>query len=161
MPRKSTERKSPPKVPPRQKTSLNLCQERFCYEYLVDMDRAAAYIRAGYEAQDEVSAYRHACRLLRKVEVKELLDRLQGQRVDRLEVDGDWAVTRWKMVYQDAWRRGDLKNAIAALVNISKYLGLYEKHNLQRKYTQEDLERLKGELEQAGMDFKWVNFSEN
>ncbi len=148
-------------VIPEKRSSLNKKQEQFCYEYIRDMDRTRAYVDAGYATTDNTSAYISATRLLKKREVQELIDTLQNKKLNRLEIDSDWTILRWKVIYLEGMHRGDLASASTALKEIGKYLGLYEKHNSQKKYSQEDVDKLKAELEAAGMSFKWVNFSEN
>ena len=58
-------------------------QERFCREYLVDLNGSKASIRAGYAAR---SAHVTASRLLRNPKVAARIAELQAETAKRLEV---------------------------------------------------------------------------
>jgi phage terminase small subunit len=62
------------------KNQLTLQQQRFCEEYLVDGNASLAYIRAGYKANNKSSAGASACRLLKKPNVANEIDRLRRER---------------------------------------------------------------------------------
>lgn len=149
---------------PRQYKVLTDRQRLFIYEYLVDMDPSAAYIRAGYEdSGNKASIYTSACRLLKNAKVMEEIDRLQVERLNKLGIDAEWAIIRFKLIYLEAMKRRELSNACRALENIGKHLGIYEKDNKQKtSYSEADLEKLKQELKEAGFTFDRINFaSEN
>ncbi len=150
--------------PPRPSRTLNLKQERFVAEYLVCLDAGEAYKAAGYDvASDEVAASAGR-RLLRNVAVMNAINDAQLERQGRLHLDGDRLVERLHVLYMTAQARGDLSAAVTALREIGKLLGCYEKNHSQKKYTRDDLDRLKKELEAAGMDFtakNWPGPSEN
>lgn len=55
--------------------SLNPKQQRFCEEYVVDLNATQAAIRAGYS---EKTASQQGERLLRNVEIKSCIQKLQG-----------------------------------------------------------------------------------
>jgi phage terminase small subunit len=61
-------------------------QERFCREYLVDLNGTQAAIRAGYSPK---TANEQAARLLAKVNVIDRLSGLQAKREQRVEVKAD------------------------------------------------------------------------
>ena len=71
--------------------ALNAKQERFVEEYLVDLNATQAAIRAGYS---EKTAYSMGQRLLKHVEVAQLLAEAQAKRSERVQVDADWVLTR-------------------------------------------------------------------
>ncbi|WP_411975943.1 terminase small subunit [Sulfitobacter faviae] len=71
--------------------ALNAKQERFVEEYLVDLNATQAAIRAGYS---EKTAYSMGQRLLKHVEVAQLLADAQAKRSERVQVDADWVLTR-------------------------------------------------------------------
>ena len=71
--------------------TLNPKQERFCLEYLADLNATQAAIRAGYSAK---TAYSQGQRLLKNVEVAPRLTQLVTERNGRLKVDGDWVLRR-------------------------------------------------------------------
>ena len=147
--------------PTRQKQQRLLPRQvRFVREYLIDLSPADAYIRSGYEVTDRKSAYTLACRLMKNPQILEAIDQQQHGMLNRLEIDADWAILRFKAVFLLAMNKGDLANACVALRNIGQHLGLYERDNKQKvqQYTQADLDRLKSELTEAGFDFTRINF---
>lgn len=71
--------------------SLNPKQERFCQEYIIDLNATQAYIRAGYS---ENGAGQGAERMLKNVEVYARVEELQKARIEKLQVNQDWVVLR-------------------------------------------------------------------
>ncbi len=134
---------------------LTLRQQRFVREYLIDLNATSAYERAGYRVANEQVAASCAHKLLRNAEIREAVDRAQCGRLDRLELDADWVVIRFKQIYLRAMSERDFGAAIKALDNIGKFLGIYERHQHQ-KYGLADIDRLKRELEEVGVDFERV-----
>jgi phage terminase small subunit len=65
---------------------MNPKQQRFCQEYLVDLNGTQAATRAGYSFK---TASSQSERLLRNVEVQAEIQRLQMQRSERLEITAD------------------------------------------------------------------------
>ena len=92
---------------------LTARQERFCQEYVIDMDGAKAAIRAGYSVN---TAKEQASRLLTKVNVKKLLAKLQENMSNNLGITAE-------MVVSELWALGkysiqDLVDDEQALVNL-------------------------------------------
>jgi phage terminase small subunit len=86
---------------------LNKRQEKFCIEYLVDLNATQAAIRAGYS---ELTAYSIGSRLLKKVEIKNRIKELQDEFFkDRImsiaEVEGRLA----------ALARGEVKEEVVVV----------------------------------------------
>ena len=71
--------------------SLTAKQQRFVEEYLVDLNGAAAAIRAGYTKR---RARQQAYRLSQKPEVQEAIALATEARSRRVEADQDWIVKR-------------------------------------------------------------------
>lgn len=69
---------------------LNPKQERFCQEYIIDLNATQAAIRSGYSKK---TAYSIAERLLRNVEIQERLRELQNSRQQRTEITADMVVS--------------------------------------------------------------------
>jgi phage terminase small subunit len=65
---------------------LNDQQQRFCLEYLKDMNGTQAAVRAGYS---EKTACEQAARLLANVKVLTRVQELRDSQIKRLQVDGD------------------------------------------------------------------------
>ncbi len=68
--------------------TLTRKQEEFVRHYLVDLNAAAAYRRAGYTARGN-SAEVNAARLLRNAQVVDAIDKAMAERAARTEVDAD------------------------------------------------------------------------
>lgn len=64
-------------------------QERFCLEYMVDLNATQAAIRAGYS---EATAEYQASRLLSNVKVKLKISELQAKQQERTEVTADMVI---------------------------------------------------------------------
>jgi hypothetical protein len=138
--------------------ALTDMQQTFVREYLVDMNASAAYVRAGYTAANEQVAASSAFKLLRNAQVASAIDEAQCARMDRLDLDADGVVARFRLVYLRAMTDRGYGAAIKALDNISKFLGLYERDNTQRKRSPEDVAALRVRLEMMGVDFTRKNF---
>jgi len=120
--------------------------EAFCKEYLIDSNGTQAAIRAGYSLK---TANEQAARLLAKVSIKERIIELQKERSERLNIDADWVLQRFKdisdrcmtaepvMIYMDgAWEESgeykfDSSGANKATEMIGKHIGFFEKDNNQ------------------------------
>lgn len=131
--------------------------ELFAQEYLIDYDAGAAYRRAGYEVKSDASAYAGGYRLLRNVIVNEMIEAARLKRVEKIGAGADTIIGRFHLVYLKAMEADDLTTALAALRELAKYYGLYEKHQTQKRYSKDDLERLRTELTAAGFDFTAAN----
>ena len=66
--------------------------ERFCQEYLIDLNATQAYLRTGYKPQKDESAAESASRLLRTVKVRARIDELMAERSKRTGVTADRVV---------------------------------------------------------------------
>lgn len=60
---------------------MNLQQEKFCHEYLVDFNATKAAIRAGYS---DVSAYSQGHDLLKKPEIKKFIEQLSKSEFEAI-----------------------------------------------------------------------------
>lgn len=74
---------------------LNERQERFCNEYLIDLNATQAAIRAGYK---EKTAYSMGQRLLKNVEVQNYLQKRKQDRVERTEITQDMVVRELALI---------------------------------------------------------------
>ncbi len=73
--------------------TLNPRQERFCEEYLVDLNGQAAYKRAGYQAKTDNVAKVGAARLLTNANVQARIQQLKDARSERTAVTADRVIT--------------------------------------------------------------------
>ncbi|MCZ6730941.1 MAG: terminase small subunit [Gammaproteobacteria bacterium] len=110
-------------------TTLTPKQERFCHEYLVDLNATQAAIRAGYA---ENSAHVTGCRLLRNNKVSEAIAAGKAELAERAGVSQDWVIERLKEVREASMERtkaGNAHNPAAAnrsLELIGKHGGMWQ-----------------------------------
>jgi len=84
-------------------------RERFCQEYLVDLNGSAAARRAGYAAR---SAGVEACELLKLPEIKERIEQLMAERTVRTQITQDRVLHELAIVgfsNVDHYRIGDVQ----------------------------------------------------
>lgn len=119
-------------------------QERFCQEYLIDLNGTQAAIRAGYSKD---TAKEIASENLTKPNIQERVKSLQQQIALRLEITQDWVLKRFRdisdrcmtaepvMILEDGvWIESgeykfDSSGANKATESIGKHLGFFEKDN--------------------------------
>lgn len=73
---------------------LNDMQVRFVEEYLIDLNRTAAYRRAGYKGEGN-TAYVNASRLLRNAKVSRAIRDALGERSRRVKITQDEVLKWW------------------------------------------------------------------
>jgi phage terminase small subunit len=77
------------------KSKLSAKHERFVAEYLVDLNAAAAYRRAGYKAKDDHTAAANAARLIAKDSIQQTITAAAAKVIDKLEVDAANVTEEW------------------------------------------------------------------
>lgn len=80
---------------PRRSQGIVAREERFCLEYLVDLNGTAAALRAGYPA---TSAKQRAYELLGRDDIQAKVAELQTQRAQRTEITADMVLQRLWMI---------------------------------------------------------------
>jgi len=103
-------------------------QERFCQEYIIDGNAAAACRRAGYS---ERSARITGHRLLTKDDIRRRVSELQAEQVGRTQVDADFVVERLRAI-ADQWQINP-SAACRALELLGRHLGIFERDNRQQQ----------------------------
>lgn len=148
-------------------------QERFCQEYLIDLNGTQAAIRAGYS---ENTAKEIASENLTKPYIKERIKVLQEQIALRLEISQDWVLKRFKdisdrcmtatpvMIFdpeagklvESGEYRFDSTGANKATEAIAKHLGFFEKDN-KKEVVNYNAELSKEEIKEIskGLDDKY------
>jgi phage terminase small subunit len=76
---------------------LNDKQERFCQEYVIDLNATQAAIRAGYSKK---TAYSLGQRLLKKVEIIARVEELKKEIADKNKLSAEWVIEELKKVHQ-------------------------------------------------------------
>ncbi|MBB3010641.1 terminase small subunit [Cupriavidus alkaliphilus] len=86
--KKPAAKKPVPKAPLKTPGPLSERHKRFCDEYLIDLNGAAAYQRAGFKAKGNVAEVNSA-RLLRNAQIKSYLNERNAERQKRTEITAD------------------------------------------------------------------------
>ena len=107
--------------------SLTPKQEKFCLEYVKDLNGTQAAIRAGYS---EKTAQEQSSRLLSNVIIQERVGQLKKRHAEKSEITAESLTKRFKEVSDTADKESDV---LKALENLGKRIGYYEEHNDQKK----------------------------
>ena len=98
--------------------TLNPKQERFCEEFMADLNAAQAAVRAGYVASS-------AARLMEHPDVKDRIAALKGERSERVAVEADDVI---RGLFREA-NAGDINEPNGARIRawelIGKHLGMF------------------------------------
>ena len=97
-------------------------QQRFCEEYVIDLNGTQAAIRAGYSP---AAAKEQAHRLLTKAHVQECLKGLQDQASERCAIDVDYVVRGLKREAEDL-EAGSGSSRVSALEKLGKHIGMFK-----------------------------------
>ncbi|KKM73643.1 hypothetical protein LCGC14_1408320 [marine sediment metagenome] len=96
--------------------------ERFCQEYVVDLNGKQAAIRAGYSEQ---SAASQAADILRRPRVAARVEMLQAQVTGRIQLDAEHVIHQLMQDHKDAKTAGNHSAAVRATELLGKRLGLW------------------------------------
>lgn len=142
---------------PRRETDLTPQQELFVAEYLTDFDRDRALKAAGYHPTTPESSAAMSSRLLASVKIRAFLWEKKAEIVAERKLDAVKWLAQLQLVAMEAYENQDWAGAVAALREIGKYGGWYEKDNRQKHFTAEDADKLRADLEARGFDFRRAN----
>ena len=70
-------------------------QQRFCQEYVIDLNATQAAKRAGYS---EKTANEQGCQLLAKLNIQEEISKLQAQIAKKTELNAEWVLNNLKEI---------------------------------------------------------------
>ncbi len=102
-------------------------QEKFCHEYLIDLNATQAAIRAGYSKHTaKEMGYEH----LTKPHIQDFISELQAETRDRTLVTVDFVINGIKDIAEDGEQEN---NRLKAFDMLGKHLGVYEIDNTQQK----------------------------
>jgi len=105
-------------------------QERFCREFIADLNATQAAIRAGYKKR---SARSIGAENLAKPQIAKRISELMKEREVRLQLTVDGVVKRINEVAISAHTEGDRSNELKALEMLMRHLGGYEQDNRQKQ----------------------------
>ncbi len=97
-------------------------QDRFCREYLVDMNATQAASRAGYSPR---TANEQGARLLANASVKSRIAELQAEVAERLNITVDDVIAMLLESYRDARSAKQHGPAVRAVELLGKRLGMF------------------------------------
>lgn len=109
-------------------------QERFCQEYLVDLNGTQAAVRAGYSAK---SARAQAAQLLANLNVARRVQALQAEAAKRNQVSIDEVVDKLRQAHSEAVGARQFGPAVRALELLGKTLGMF----VERQHHTQELAR--------------------
>ena len=95
-------------------------QERFCQEYVVDHNGAAAAVRAGYA---ETSSRVSASKMLKQDNVKARVAELDAGIMSKLDVDAEMVVEGLLRAARDV--DAAASSRVAAWAHLGKHLGMF------------------------------------
>jgi len=118
-------------------------QQRFCEEYMIDLNATQAAIRAGYS---EKTAKQQGSRLLTNVDILARVRELRSEQVKRLGISADWVILNIEDIYSKCmqakpimeWDHAekkmketgeyifDSKGALRSMELIGKHLGMFD-----------------------------------
>ena len=105
-------------------------QERFCQEYVIDFNATQAAIRAGYSKK---TAHATGQENLRKPIISETIAKSKAKLADTAGVTVEQITEEFKKIaFGEVSKNLTYKNKIAALENLGKHIGYYEKDNAQQ-----------------------------
>lgn len=86
--------------------------ERFCQEYMIDLNQTQAYIRAGYKPKRKESAGESASRLSKNVNIRARIDELMSERSKRTGVTAERVVRELaRVAFLDPTKLADINKA--------------------------------------------------
>jgi phage terminase small subunit len=97
-------------------------QQRFCDEYLKDLNGTQAAIRAGYS---ENTAKEIASENLTKPNIQEYLNSKRIKLEKKTEITQEWVLKKLKRIYIDANQVKEFAPANKALELLGKHLGMF------------------------------------
>lgn len=137
---KKAPRKKAAKTAPSPDRKLTAKEERFCLEYLVDLNGSAAARRAGFSAR---TAANTAYQLMRAPRIKARIDALKAERAKRVEFTADDAIKRMIAVVT-----ADARKLTSHLIGPCRYCWGID-HRYQWK-TEREWEDARAEAEDKG-----------
>lgn len=105
-------------------TKLTAKQERFCREYIIDLNATQAAIRAGYSKK---TANRIASENLSKLDIQKKIQELQQERAERTEITQDKVLKELAGIGFAPITKGKIRAAdkTKALELLGRHLGIF------------------------------------
>ena len=131
--------------------ALTPLQQRFCKEFIVDLNATKAALRAGYEVSSNANRIGYVN--LRKPGIKFAIDGLMASREDELKLDSVYVIKKIMESLERSEETNQEQNVLRAAELLGKHLGLYRD---RQEISGPDGEAIKMEqqTEQNVADFK-------
>ena len=94
-------------------------QQRFCYEYLIDLNATRSAIRAGYS---ERTANKIASELLKNKEIKEKIEQLKEEQQKKLEITLDTVLKEIAVIAFSPLGKIKTSDKLKALITLTDFL---------------------------------------
>jgi phage terminase small subunit len=108
------------------KEPLSPKQQLFVTEYLVDLNAAAAYRRAGYRAKSDHVASVNAALLMAKDSIKQAVAEARARQQTRTGLTADWVLNKLLEEAQFTGNGSSQSARIRATELLGKHLGLFK-----------------------------------
>jgi hypothetical protein len=129
-------------------------QQVFVLNYLKHLDPVRAFKAAKLRAKGSGSVVTAIQSLMRNPIISMIVTNHRAKLMEEMSMEGKKTLEHFKYVYLEAMRNKDYPSAISALDKIAKHFGLYKEHNNQKRYSVEEIEKIRSELESVGFDFR-------
>ena len=114
----------------KKKPKLTAKQEKFCQEYLIDLNGTKAAKRAGYSPK---TAGKIACENQTKPEIRERIIEIRAEIKEKTGIDAVELTNRFDRLSKKAEKAKNLSEARQNNIEIAKHVGYYEKDNQQKQ----------------------------
>lgn len=94
-------------------------QQRFCYEYMIDLNATKSAIRAGYS---ERTANKIASELLKNKEIKEKIEQLKEEQQKKLEITIDTVLKEIAVIAFSPLGKIKTSDKLKALITLTDFL---------------------------------------
>jgi phage terminase small subunit len=94
-------------------------QQRFCYEYMIDLNATKSAIRAGYS---ERTANKIASELLKNKEIKEKIEQLKEEQQKKLEITLDTVLKEIAVIAFSPLGKIKTSDKLKALITLTDFL---------------------------------------
>lgn len=94
-------------------------QQRFCYEYMIDLNATKSAVRAGYS---ERTANKIASELLKNKEVKEMIKQLKEEQQKKLEITIDTVLKEIAVIAFSPLGKIKTSDKLKALITLTDFL---------------------------------------
>lgn len=124
-----------------------------------DFDVVRAYKKVYDEdgTMEDIVAHKAGCRLLKSVVVQKVMDDYDCKYLATKQADKERTLARLDRIFVCAMRDRDYAAANSAIDKLMKHLGMYDKHQKQKRYSADELVGIRQKLAAQGVQFEELN----